>query len=155
MADIKETPQPRRTLYRSEKDRVLAGVAGGIAAYFEVDSNLVRFLFILVTLLGGSGIILYIVLWILLPSESAAGRGQEETVRKNIDEIKGMAHHVAAEIRPHAEKRRGSREWFAFILILIGVLFILQNYGFLWWFSMEKLWPVILILLGIGVLVRN
>lgn len=153
MKDSKPAQQ-KKLLFRSEKERVIAGVAGGLAAYFEVDPNLVRFLFILVTLLGGSGFFIYIILWILLPAESSAASSQEETVKKNIDEIKGMAQHMANEVRPPA-KKKSSHEWFAFILIALGVLFLLQNYGMLWWFSMAKLWPVILVLLGVGIMLRH
>ncbi|MBI4130031.1 PspC domain-containing protein [Candidatus Roizmanbacteria bacterium] len=59
-------------LYRSEKDRMIAGVCGGLAIYFNMDASLVRVLWILITLLGGSGILIYIILWIVLPTESNA-----------------------------------------------------------------------------------
>jgi phage shock protein C len=57
-----------KKLMRSE-DRMVAGVAGGLADYFDVDPTLVRILFVLLTLLGGGGlgILIYIVLWIIMP----------------------------------------------------------------------------------------
>jgi phage shock protein C len=57
-----------KKLMRSE-DRMVAGVAGGLGEYFEVDPTLVRILFVLLTLLGagGLGILTYIVLWIIMP----------------------------------------------------------------------------------------
>ena len=69
---MKQTQKTDKTkqLSRSELDKVLGGVAGGISSYFDVDSNIVRFAFILITLLGGAGIPLYFILWILLPRES-------------------------------------------------------------------------------------
>ena len=56
-----------KKLHRSEDDRWLAGVCGGIADYFNVDSTLVRVLFILFGFLVGGGILIYIILWIIMP----------------------------------------------------------------------------------------
>ena len=57
-----------KKLMRSQ-DRIIAGVAGGLAEYFDTDPTLIRILFVLLTLLGfgGLGIITYIVLWIIMP----------------------------------------------------------------------------------------
>jgi phage shock protein C len=57
-----------KKLMRSQ-DRMIAGVAGGLAEYFDTDPTLIRILFVLLTLLGfgGLGIITYIVLWIIMP----------------------------------------------------------------------------------------
>jgi len=60
--------EPTR-LYRSRTDRMLAGVAGGIAKYFNVDPTLVRLLFVLFALAGGPGLLVYIILWIIMPVE--------------------------------------------------------------------------------------
>ena len=62
-----------RKLYRSRTNRQLAGVCGGLAAYFNVDPILMRVLFILLGLLGAAGIILYIVMWIIVPEEPPVG----------------------------------------------------------------------------------
>ena len=58
-----------KKLTRSTDDRVLAGVAGGLAEYFSIDPALVRILFVLVAIFGGgiTGILIYIVLWIIMP----------------------------------------------------------------------------------------
>jgi phage shock protein C len=50
---------------------MLAGVASGIAAYFGVDSLLVRIAFAVLTILGGAGIPIYLVCWLLIPEEGA------------------------------------------------------------------------------------
>ena len=55
-------------LYRSGNDRILGGVCGGIAEYLTVDPTIIRLLWIVLTLMAwGSGIILYIILWIIIP----------------------------------------------------------------------------------------
>ncbi len=61
----------RRTLCRSSTDRVLAGVAGGIGAYFGIDSVIVRIGFVVLTFLGGAGPFLYLVGWLALPREDS------------------------------------------------------------------------------------
>lgn len=61
-------PPPAKRLVRTSDDKWLAGVCGGIARYTGLDSNLVRLLVVLGTILGfGSLIIAYIVAWILMP----------------------------------------------------------------------------------------
>ncbi len=57
-----------KRLYRSKKDRIIAGVCGGIGEYFEVDPNLIRIIWLLVGLTG-TGIIAYILAWVLIPEE--------------------------------------------------------------------------------------
>lgn len=59
-----------RRLTRSATDKRIAGVCGGIGEYFDIDPTIVRILFVLAALLGGPGIIAYIVLWIVLPKGS-------------------------------------------------------------------------------------
>lgn len=58
----------RGKFYRSTSDRVLAGVCGGVARYFDMDVKLVRILFVLFGIFG-IGIIVYIVLWIFTPEQ--------------------------------------------------------------------------------------
>ena len=58
-----------RKLYRSTTNRQVAGVCGGLAEYFNVDATLVRVLFVLLAVLGGSGLVLYVAMWIIVPKE--------------------------------------------------------------------------------------
>jgi phage shock protein C len=58
-----------RKLYRSTTNRQVAGVCGGLAEYFNLDATLVRVLFVLLAVLGGSGLVLYIAMWIIVPKE--------------------------------------------------------------------------------------
>ena len=57
----------KKKLYRSKKDHMIAGVCGGIAEYFDVDSTLIRLLTALFVLLGGAGVAVYIIAWIIIP----------------------------------------------------------------------------------------
>jgi phage shock protein PspC (stress-responsive transcriptional regulator) len=63
--------RPRRRLARRRDDRILAGVASGLAAHFEVEPVLVRILFVLGAFAGGAGILVYLAAWLLIPEEGA------------------------------------------------------------------------------------
>lgn len=59
-----------RKLYLSDKDRKIAGVCGGLADYFGIDSTIVRILWALAVMVGyGTGFILYLVFWLIVPRE--------------------------------------------------------------------------------------
>ena len=60
---------PTRKLYRSKTTRKLAGICGGLAEYFGVDATLIRVLVVLRAVLGGSGLVLYLAMWIIVPNE--------------------------------------------------------------------------------------
>ena len=59
-----------RKLVRSQKNRMIAGVCGGLADHFQVDPVLVRLAFAVFTLAGGAGPLAYLVLWIIMPLET-------------------------------------------------------------------------------------
>ncbi|MBE2201571.1 MAG: PspC domain-containing protein [Anaerolinea sp.] len=58
-----------KRLVRKQDDRMLFGVAAGLAAYLNIDPVLVRLIFVIMTLAGGPGLLLYLVLLIIMPEE--------------------------------------------------------------------------------------
>jgi phage shock protein C len=64
-------PPLMEKLTRSETDRVIAGVAGGIAQRLGVNSTLVRLAWVLSVFFGGLGVVVYVILWVVLPKGSA------------------------------------------------------------------------------------
>lgn len=58
---------PYKRLVLSQRDRKIAGVCGGIAEYFNVDPTLIRVLAVVLAILGGSGIVAYLIAWIIMP----------------------------------------------------------------------------------------
>ncbi|AKB56043.1 Stress-responsive transcriptional regulator [Methanosarcina barkeri 227] len=57
-------------MYRSKKNRIIAGVCGGLGEYFKVDPTLIRLLWLLISIVGtGSGLVAYIIAWIIIPEE--------------------------------------------------------------------------------------
>lgn len=58
-----------KRLYRSTRDRKIAGVCGGLAEYFGIDPRLIRVLWLIWAVLAGFGIVVYIICWIVLPED--------------------------------------------------------------------------------------
>ena len=61
-----------KKLTRSNNNVMIAGVAAGLAEYLDIDPALVRVLFVLLTLFGGHGILVYLILWLVMPQESVS-----------------------------------------------------------------------------------
>ena len=64
----------KKKLYKSETDKKICGVCGGIAQYFGIDSTLVRLGLVVFCLLGGSGVLAYIVCALVIPDDPTGGR---------------------------------------------------------------------------------
>lgn len=64
--ETEKKPNYRR-LYRSPDDRVIAGVCGGMGEYFGVDPVILRLILVVLVLFGGSGIVLYLLAWLIIP----------------------------------------------------------------------------------------
>jgi phage shock protein C len=61
--------EPSRRLYRSRKNRKVAGVCGGLAEYLNTDPTVIRVLFIVLTVMGGAGGVIYLAMWLIVPEE--------------------------------------------------------------------------------------
>jgi phage shock protein C len=137
----------QKQLYRSVSDRYLAGVCGGLGEYFEIDSAFVRLLFVAATFAGGMGAVAYLVLALTVPE--ALGKNpvinQEEPMAKE----KKAAGEPAAETKAD---RQGSVIG-GLILIVLGAIFLADN--FLPGFDFGRLWPLILVAIGAGLLIRS
>jgi len=139
-----------KKLYRSETNRVLAGVAGGLGEYFVIDPVIIRLVLVLMTIFGGSGILIYIVLWIIIPNENDIDKDSEDTIKQNTEELKNRAKSFAQGFRGMSAENH-SRNWFGFVVIVLGILFLFDNLGFL---RFHLFWPVLLIALGFFLLFR-
>ncbi|KAA3661499.1 MAG: PspC domain-containing protein [Calditrichaeota bacterium] len=91
--ESKKAPEQRK-IYRSQYDRVIAGVCGGVAEYFNIDLFLVRVIFVLAVFWGGVGIIAYIAAWIIIPEnpdEQPREKEPNEKSSSNAGLIGGLA----------------------------------------------------------------
>lgn len=140
-----------KQLFRSESNRVLAGVAGGLGEYFAIDPVLIRIIFVLLTVFGGGGVIIYIILWILIPNESDNEKSSEETIKRNTDELKEKARSFAQEFKGMSVEDHPVN-WFGVLILVLGLLFLFDNLGFL---KFSFFWPLILIAFGLFILFRK
>lgn len=139
-------PDTKR-LYRSKANRVIAGVCGGLGDYFSLDPVLFRILFVALTLVGGSGILLYIVLIFVIPEEGAAGK---VTVEGIVNEVKEGVQKTAEEVKADPRWFDNRRNLVAGAIILVGVVALLNQFAIFSWLSWNVFWPIVII--GIGVL---
>lgn len=145
-----------KRLCRSQQERVIAGVCGGLALYYERDPLLFRLLFIILTLATGTGVALYLLLWLVLPSAQQARAQQEQIVRDNLNEMRTRVRELGAEARTSFAQARktGSPDDALIItgalLVGIGLLLLFRNLGLL--APMRYLWPVAVLALGIATL---
>lgn len=90
---VVEVRRPKR-LYRDPDNRVLGGVCGGLGMYFDVDPIIIRILFLVIFFGAGFGLLVYIILWIVIPkahtiSQKLEMRGEKVTISKIKDSVKG------------------------------------------------------------------
>jgi phage shock protein PspC (stress-responsive transcriptional regulator) len=160
-----------RRLYRSRHDSVLGGVAGGVAEYLDVDPSIVRIIWaILGIVTGGLFVLLYIVMWIVVPESPYAGPvgapppapamgtpppdpGAAGTPPPAAPAEPGAAAPVWGAPEPPRHRHRSSNGALIFGLILIGagVWFLIDQY--LPAFDRRFVWPVALVVVGLVLLV--
>ena len=122
-----------KKLQRNPRNKVLGGVCSGLADYFGIDAALARVLFVVIFLCGGTGLLIYCILWIAMPAnrddqpQQFANQATEEPKNPRGGFIAGLT------------------------LIVLGLLFLLGN--LIPQFNWETYWPVILIVLGLLLIV--
>jgi len=126
-----------KRLYRSRKEKMVAGVAGGIAEYLELDPVFVRIAFVCLIFFHGAGIIIYFVSALIIPKEEIFGTEKTEEEQQNNEEVKLMEK---AKRKVNREKIIGG------ILIVLGVIFLADNLFIN--IDFEDIFPLMLI--GIG-----
>lgn len=147
-----------KKLYRSRKNSVIAGVCGGIAEHFDIDATLVRIVAVISIFINGIGLIAYVIGWIFIP-QNPGSVAEEETDKQEgktgtiKEKIENVASEIGKEIRGDSDKA-GHKKNLALvgglILICLGLLFLASN--FFPWFGFIKLWPFVLIILGVVIL---
>jgi phage shock protein C len=156
-----------KRLYKSRKNKVIDGVCGGIADYFEVDPVLVRVIFVLFFFFGGSAIIAYIVGMIIMPrAPLETEQGPEKPPEQGEEQGKSSAKTTMKEeaASPVPASASAGSLIIGILLILIGGIFLMSNFhfpffhSFFWWFRYH-FWdffiPGIIIVLGLLLIVKG
>ena len=152
---------PKR-LVRDKKHGVIGGVAAGFGRYLDVDPVLVRVAFVLLAFANGLGILAYLVSWVLIPrdpeGEAATSSPGEPAPQAPMAEVLGQASQFAAEVRQAAPGVENVQAGVGAFLILIGAVILADNLGWLrWphWANVETLWPLALVGLGAGLMLKS
>jgi phage shock protein PspC (stress-responsive transcriptional regulator) len=155
--------QVNRRLYRCRHDKRIAGVASGLAEYFDLDPSLIRVFWVLSIFVGGVGVFAYIAMAIIVPLEPEEGLmtagpgtgdlpGDSASTQKTGSTVGAPTdwHSMAADHR-HASRGTGrATTWFGIILMLFGALALVDAVLPAWADSGRFLWPAFI--LGIGAL---
>jgi len=155
-----------RRLYRSETDSMIGGVCGGLAEYLDIDPVLVRLAFVLLVFAGGIGIIAYIVLWIIMPTRGRVGAPSSQVIRENVESMGERARELGEEVRsafegeavqePSPQRRERQPAYVVGgLLVLLGLFFLVDSLHIFPWWNMGRLWPLIIIFLGLALLLRR
>jgi phage shock protein PspC (stress-responsive transcriptional regulator) len=75
-----------KRVYRTRDGRIAAGVCSGLSAYFGVDAVLVRLVFVVLTVFGGMGAVLYLCAWAIIPEEGESASIVENLINKKRDD---------------------------------------------------------------------
>lgn len=151
-----------KKLQRNEQEKMIAGVCAGLADYFDVDVSWVRIAFVLAVMAGFSGLVAYIILWIAVPPRPFTPDFGKYDADYKVYENKAYSDHPVSDpsftgtpfIVP--EKRGKGRMIAGVLFVTFGLFFLLNEFDLIpYWFDMGKLWPVILIVIGIYTLLRS
>lgn len=125
---------PDRVLRRSREDRVLGGVSGGLGRYFGVDPILIRLAWVALVLVGGSGVLLYIIAWIIIPEEK-------------------VGEHIGTVPATTTDSAMAMRLLIGGGLIVIGAALLLRLV--IPGIEFRYVWPIVLIAVGLVILMKG
>jgi len=160
--------EPHR-LRRSSRDRMWAGVAGGMAEYFDVDPTLMRLIWVVATVVtAGLLVAVYLVMWVIMPLNSEIPPDSWDPPQPDAEPMGvGSMAADAGPIPPPQWSRREYRQYVrhgypgrrrrsgGFVLIALGLLFLGAQSGIFRWINWSVAWALVLIVLGAALLLRN
>ena len=152
-----------KKLQRSRKKKFLAGIAGGLGEYLDIDPVIIRVVFVLITIFHGFGLIIYIIMWIVIPEEpfdmsfteketnfsENFGSSFSEGINPGSQSVFDEAKKAAEEVKMSSSSSNG-RVIVGAIFILIGLLFLSEK--FFPFLDFEFVFAVGIIVLGLSLL---
>lgn len=133
-----------KKLQRDESNKVLAGVAAGLAEYFDIDVMWIRLIFLLMVIMGFSGVLVYLILWIVVPAKPYFNTFNTDY---RVDE---QAPVDITGSMPVNRPKSKAMPVLGVFFVALGLYFLFEEFGYVPdWFDISKLWPIILIVLGL------
>jgi len=151
-----ETKKQIKKIYRSKDDYIIAGVCSGLAQYFQIDATLMRVVFVLLLIGGGSGFLIYLVLWLIIPKEGGkeVKVDREKNVKEFAQDLGDKAQTVASEIRSEIKSSKRKGNFFGLVLIIVGVAILVEKLVPVE-LNWDYIWPGVLIFLGLYLIVTK
>ncbi|NQU82817.1 MAG: PspC domain-containing protein [Parcubacteria group bacterium] len=148
-----------KKLYRSDEDRIVAGVAGGLGEYFNIDPLFVRLIFIFLALVNGLGILFYIIFIFVIPKKGEKTLNAHETGER----LKEFGHDVsekAKEVAGSIEEQgvgfsKNRRKVIGLVILIIGLLALFNKAVPMSWFRWDLFWRIALIVIGFYLLIKS
>lgn len=153
-----------KRLYRaSEEKSMIGGVCAGIAEYFDIDPTLVRLAFLFIVLARGAGLLAYIIAWVVIPQKPAHIKEEstnesdfekkEETENKENNKDKKEDEKKTKKDSSKKRKSTENSKLLGVILIAMGGIFLVDIWvpHFYW----GRIWPILIIGLGLGILIKD
>ena len=139
-----------RRMERSDTDRMITGVAGGMAQYFDVDPVLVRVAWVVLCFAtAGIALAVYVVMALVMPRHGSSDAEPMEIVTENLERLTEDASEFARRL---GERRERTRTWLAGGLIAIGAIVLMSNLGVFSGIDFGVIWPIALIAVGGAIL---
>lgn len=130
---------PNNRLVRSESERMIGGVCGGLAEYLGIDTMWVRLAFVILGLASGIGLAIYIILWIIMPDEAKLESYEPLEITGDFGDVESYK----SKAKPAAT--------IGVIMVLFGGFFLFSQMG---WVG-TAFWPIVLIGAGIYVFLQR
>lgn len=128
-----------KRLERDIRNKAIGGVCSGLANYFDMDPAFWRVLFFFVFFFGGSGLLIYLILWIVMPA------------KKDYETTDAIAHQAGATEVGNERKKKNNNMAAGLILIGIGVICLVGRY--IPEINWRTAWPIFLIILGLVLII--
>ncbi len=136
----------QKRLYRSRQDQKIAGVCGGIAEYFGIDSTIVRLLWLVSIFAFGTGLLIYIIAALIVPERDHG----DSTINLHKDSDGVFKNDGGGHSTNFDEEK--NRNILGYSLIIIGAIMFIKRFPLFNWISFKFLFPILLIGCGIVVL---
>ena len=140
-----------KKLYLSQTDKIIVGVCGGLGEYFGIDALIFRALFVLFSLSGGAGILVYIVLALVVPKDPH-GKGAKDRINELAQQMRDGAQVAVGHVEAH---RHHKRHTVGLIIILFGTVLLLSAIFPQSWIRWDIFWPAVVIFAGILILAKK